>query len=158
MPGASPRSSRGPALSVVGATGPYLWGDPQWPVQWAVFHEEQIINSLAHVLRRMPSAFTFRRTLHQVDIRALEREMARLGRRLDEDDPVPGCVVGPHGEELRGQAIDGQEGHRASVQGVKVELVSLGRHGSGAVLGQRRVEVQSKEIPAVRELLVGHLA
>ena len=113
------------------------------------------MESLGHVIVRMPSASTFRRALHRVDIQALEREMARLGQELDADEGVTGSVVGPQGEELRGQAVDGKEVRGASAHGEKVKLVSLVRHGSGAVLGQQKVAPKSHEIVCAPQLLQG---
>jgi len=99
------------------------------------------MESLGHVIVRMPSASTFRRALHRVDIQALEREMARLGQELDADEGVTGSVVGPQGEELRGQAVDGKEVRGASAHGEKVKLVSLVRHGSVEVTGRSRMRI-----------------
>ena len=81
--------------------------------------------------------------------------MARLGQELDADEGVTGSVVGPQGEELRGQAVDGKEVRGASAHGEKVKLVSLVRHGSGAVLGQQKVAPKSHEIVCAPQLLQG---
>jgi predicted transposase YbfD/YdcC len=96
------------------------------------------------------------RALRYVDVEQLERQIAEHGQALDEEDQVSGRVEGLTGELLWGQAVDGKAVRGASKHGDQVFLVSLVRHESGIVLGQREVEHKTNEITVVPQLLAGH--
>ncbi len=123
--------------------------------QWAELHAEEVVSCLQQIIVRVPSASTILRALRRVDIESLEEQIGWLGQRLDAEDAVEGEVVGPRGEVLRGQAVDGKEVRGASAHGDAVVLVSLVRHGSGVTLAQQQVEEHRGEIPAVQQLLKG---
>ncbi len=123
--------------------------------QWAAWRADEIMASLGHAIRHIPSASTIRRALHQVDPQTLERAIARLGRRLDKAKEGRAYVIGPEGERLRGQALDGKEVRGANAHGEAVTLVSLVCHGSGLVLAQQQVADKGHEITCAPQLLRG---
>jgi hypothetical protein len=117
---------------------------------WAVLHADEIMALLQPSAERIPSFATFYRALRKVDVEALEEQMADYGEGVDQEDRHSGCIAGPNGEVWQGQAGDGKVLRGASAHGEFVTLVSLVRHGSGVVLGEKRVAAHSNEIPTVQ--------
>jgi len=120
---------------------------------WAKLHSLELLEHLQNKVERVPSASTLYRVLRQIDGVALEGQIAAYGRAVDEEEAQSGRVKGPDGRVLRGQAVDGKEVRGAGTHGAKVHLVSMVRHDSGAILGQRKVADKSNEIRAVPKLL-----
>ena len=121
--------------------------------QWAAEHADAVGAALGLTLPRMPCASTWRRVLQLVEPVALEERLARYAQARDREDALAGSVCGPHGERLRGQALDGKEVRGAGAHGVKVHLLSVVRHDSGIVLAQQQVERKTNEIGAAPKLL-----
>lgn len=92
--------------------------------------------------------------MRQVDVAALEQHLAQFTQPLDAADPCSGRVSRLNGIARRGQALDGKETKGAKAQGAAADLVSLVRHETGIVLGQRGVEGHN-EIGAAAALLEG---
>lgn len=127
-----------------------------WAIaQWAKLHSFRILSQLRPPYRGIPSASTLYRAVNQIDIEALEAIMAIYGQGV-------GCQLLKMAGGLQwsergwyGLAVDGKEIRGASKHGAKVHLVSLVQHGSGVILGQRRVLEKAYEPHALSELLQG---
>jgi predicted transposase YbfD/YdcC len=128
---------------------------PRGIAHWALEHGPVLLAQLQPRKRRLPGASTLYRVLRQVNRRQLEAQVAAHNQALDDDDAVTGCVTAANAELLRGQAVDGKAVRGANKHGCALHLVSLVRHESGCVLGQRTVAAKSNEITAVPLLLAG---
>lgn len=122
---------------------------------WAREHATALLAQLQPAKKRLPSASTLYRVLRQVNRQQLETQVAAHNQALDDDDAVTGGVTAVNGELLRGQAVDGKAVRGANKHGRTLHLISLVRHDSGCVLGQRAVADKSNEITAVPLLLAG---
>lgn len=123
--------------------------------EWGAEHWQEVAAFLHVTLRRAPSHSTLRRALRYVDIKALEQKIAEFTEALTKEGQASRGVAGADGQPLRGLAMDGKEVRGAGAHGVKVHLLSMVQHGSGATLAQREVGEKSNEIPVVPELLAG---
>jgi len=152
--------------------------------QWVREHEEELIQQLRPTKQRLPSAATLYRVLRAIDAETVESQLSSLARYSyssteDEDQQArekQACHIrgvkhkhqrkpkqtwkDKYKSRLRlvglvGQSIDGKELRGARAHGRPICLVSLVRHGSGIVLGQKAVERKSNEIKAVPPLLQG---
>jgi predicted transposase YbfD/YdcC len=148
-----PRHARGKQLE-----WPFLWGviasallsnhrTPAAIAQWAKQQTAALLAVFRPVRGRIPSESTIRRTLRQVDISALEAQLARVV-------PMPSAPA-PPASPLQGQAIDGKYLRGVGAHGQPLELVSLVEHGSGRVLAQTAVAPHQHESRAVPALLAG---
>jgi predicted transposase YbfD/YdcC len=122
---------------------------------WIHDQRATLIASLQPAKKRVPSYATLRRIVINIDIHALEEQIARHDQALDQDDSTVGCLTGADGTVWRGQAIDGKAVRGACAHGASTHLVSLVRHESGYVLEQRKVHDKSNEITAVPQVLAG---
>lgn len=128
-----------------------VWGI----AQWAQLHGPAILAALKAGYGHIPSPSTFYRTLHRVDIEALEAFVTAYGQGIARQ------MAEAHTDRLRGGtcwhavAADGKDVRGAAKHGPKVHLVSLVEHGSGLVLGQRRVPDKAYEPYALSHLLDG---
>jgi predicted transposase YbfD/YdcC len=122
-------------------------------VAWANEHAADLIASLRPGCPRIPSEATWRRLAAQVDVAALEQQVAGHNRGLAQADTTAGCVTLADGQVWRGQAIDGKDVRGASAHGQPTFLVSLVRHDSGYVLGQAAVDRKTNEITVAPTLL-----
>lgn len=146
--------------------------------QWVQEHEAELIQQLRPTKQRLPSAATLYRVLRAVDAQTVESHLSRLApfapysssegedhqatksqtchvRQMKHKHPRKPKHRGQDKRRLRlvGQSIDGKELRGARAHGRPICLVSLVRHGTGIVLGQRAVERKSNEIKAVPPLL-----
>jgi len=128
---------------------------PRSIAHWAVEHGQALLAQLQPAKGRLPGASTIYRVLRKVNRQQLETQVATHNQALDADDAVTGGVTAVNGELLRGQAVDGKAVRGANKHGCALHLVSLVRHESGCVLGQRAVADKSNEITAVPHLLAG---
>lgn len=123
--------------------------------RWAWWHRERLLNLLNPAYRHIPSPSTFRRALRRVDVEVLEESIAIYGwaaeRWMRGDGPRPP----EESEGWYGVAVDGKELRGAGKHGPSVRLVSLVRHGSGCILGQRRVRGKAYEPHALLQWLKG---
>ena len=120
---------------------------------WAVEHRQALLAQWQPAKGRLPGASMIYRVLRKVNRGQLETQVAAHNQALDADDVVTGGVAAVNGELLRGQAVDGKAVRGANKHGCGLHLVSLVRHESGCVLGQRAVADKSKKIIAVPLLL-----
>jgi predicted transposase YbfD/YdcC len=131
----------------------------QWTVvamqAWAQAHRLDLLAALRPDCPRIPSAATWRRVLEQLDLAALEQQVAAYSQMLDAADPLCGRIPLRNGAALRGQAVDGKDVRGASAHGQHTFLVSLVRHEAAYVLGQAAVDRKTNEITAVPALLAG---
>ncbi len=109
--------------------------------QWVAERREELCALLEPPRGQLPSVATLRRALRDMDVAALERQVAAFAQGL----PDPPRWVG--------QAVDGKAVRGANRHGAQVHLVSLVRHTDAMVLGQLRVAAKSNEITAVPALL-----
>jgi predicted transposase YbfD/YdcC len=131
----------------------------QWTVvamhTWAQAHRLDLLAALRPDCPRIPSPATWRRVLAQLDLAALEQQVAAYNQMLDAADPLYGRISLRNGATLRGQAVDGKDVRGASAHGQHTFLVSLVRHESAYVLSQAAVDRKTNEITAVPSLLAG---
>lgn len=116
--------------------------------QWAKGHARTLLATFRPARHRVPSASTIRRTLHQIDVVALERHLAQVAPRARAARP-------PNRGGLCGYAIDGKHVRGAGSHGHPIHLVSLVCHHSGRVLAQTAVAHKRHESSAVPALLAG---
>lgn len=143
--------------------------------QWAKEHETELTQQLGPTKQRLPSAATLYRVLRATDATAVENHLSHFARNSCSHDqqvrePCQVRAVKHRHQQGRqskqsgqakrrlvsrlvGQSIDGKELRGARAHGRPICLVSLVRHGSGTVLGQRAVDRKSNEIKAVPTLL-----
>jgi predicted transposase YbfD/YdcC len=123
--------------------------------KWAHWHEKELLDLLEPAHRHIPCQSSFYRTLHRVDVEALEEFVAAYGRAVEQKmrEDVPDSLWESRG--WYGVAVDGKEVRGAAKHGPPVRLVSLVRHGSGCVLGQRRVTDKAYEPHALAQWLQG---
>ncbi len=117
--------------------------------QWARQQAAVLLAAFRPARGRVPSESTIRRTLRQVDIAALEAQLAQIipaPRVATPTAPLPA---------LQGQAIDGKYLRGVGAHGQPLELVSLVDHRSGYVLAQTAVAAHAHESRAVPALLAG---
>ncbi len=149
-----PRQARGKQLEWT-----FLWGviasgllsnhrTPTAIAQWARQQASLLLATFRPARGRVPSESTIRRTLRQVDISALEQQLAQVGR-----PPLPPPPDTSPPPSLQGQAVDGKYLRGVGAHGRPLELVSLVEHGSGRVLAQTAVAPQQHESRAVPDLL-----
>ena len=128
--------------------------------QWVAERREELCALLEPPRGQLPSVATLRRALRDMDVAALERQVAAFAQGLPgpRDAATPAAPVAPRPPETPrwvGQAVDGKAVRGANRHGAQVHLVSLVRHTDAMVLGQRRVAAKSNEITAVPALLAG---
>jgi predicted transposase YbfD/YdcC len=156
-----PRSARGRSfewrglLALISAALVSGQTTPRSIAHWVLEHGQALVAQLQPAKGRLPSASTLYRVLRKVNRQQLETQVAAHNQALDDDDAVTGGVRAVNGELLRGQAVDGKAVRGANTHGRALHLVSLVRHESGCVLGQRAVADKSNEITAVPLLLAG---
>ena len=126
--------------------------------QWVTERAEELCALLQPPRGRLPSVATLRRALRDVDVVALERQVAAFAQGLPSPadaaaPPAPAGAPPPAAPTWVGQAVDGKAVRGANRHGAAVHLVSLVRHADAAVLGQRRVAAKSNAITAVPALL-----
>ena len=121
-------------------------------MQWLWAHKEELLQALQPKRRCLPSLSTLRRVLCQIDIAALERQLAAYTQTLAQADPIPGSVLTQAGQRLQGQALDGKTLCGASTAETKVHLVSVVRHESATVLAQTKVADKHDERQAAKAL------
>ncbi len=151
-----PRQARGKQFE-----WPFLWGviasallsnhrTATAIAQWATQQAALLLAAFRPARGRIPSESTIRRTLRQVDITALEQQLAQVAPplRTPPPDPAPAAA-------LQGQAVDGKYLRGVGAHGPLRELVSRVEHGSGRVVAQTAVAPQQHERRAVPELLAG---
>jgi predicted transposase YbfD/YdcC len=122
---------------------------------WSQRHAAELLAELQPARPRLPSPATLRRLLQQLDVAALERQVAGYNQRLDAQEGAAARLEAANGEPLRAQAVDGKDVRGARAHGQPLFLVSLVRHGSAYVLGQAAVAQKTNEITAVPALLAG---
>ncbi len=110
--------------------------------QWAALHATELRDYLQPPRPEMPSESTLKRVLRQMDVQALERQVAQF-TRAQGVPPIP----------LRGWALDGKELRGVRAQGRRLILVSLVEQADGRVLAQRAVAPHRGEVSAARTLL-----
>jgi predicted transposase YbfD/YdcC len=128
--------------------------------QWVAERREELCALLEPPRGRLPSVSTLRRALRDVDVVALERQVAAFAQGLpgpaDAASPpaagAPEALDPPH---WVGLAVDGKAVRGANRHGAAVHLVGLVRHTDAVILGQVRVAAKSNEITAVPRLLAG---
>jgi len=153
-----PRHARGKQLEWT-----FLWGviasallsnhrTPAAIAQWAKQQAAPLLTALQPRRGRVPSETTIRRTLRQVDIVALE---AQLAGRAPPPSPPAASVPLPRSPAppLQGQALDGKYLRGVGAHGQPLQLVSLVEHGSGRVGAQTAVAPQAHESRAAPEVL-----
>ena len=149
-----PRQARGKQLEWT-----FLWGviasallsnhrTPTAIAQWARQQASLLLAAFRPARGRVPSESTIRRTLRQVDISALEQQLAQVGR-----PPLPPPPDTSTPPSLQGQAVDGKYLRGVGAHGRPLELVSLVEHGNGRVAAQTAVTPQQYESRAVPDLL-----
>jgi len=154
-----PRSARGQShewrvlLGLISAALVSGQTTPRGMAHWVTEHAQALVAQLRPAKGRLPSASTLYRVFRKVNRQQLETHVAAHNQALDDDDAVTGSVIAANGEALRGQAVDGKALRGANTHGRALHLVSLVRHESGCVLGQRAVADKSNEITAVPRLL-----
>jgi predicted transposase YbfD/YdcC len=121
-------------------------------MQWLWAHQEELLQALQPKRRCLPSLSTLRRVLCQIEIAALEGQLAAYTQTLAQADPLPGSVRTQNGQRLQGQALDGKTLCGASTSGTKVHLVSVVRHESATVLAQTKVADKQDERQAAKAL------
>jgi predicted transposase YbfD/YdcC len=124
-------------------------------VSWANAHAAELYSTLQPACPRIPSVATWRRLLIQIDLAALEQQVAAYNQALDQADALAGAVAMQDGQRWRGQAVDGKDVRGASAHGTHTFLVSLVRHDSGYVLEQAAVDRKTNEISVAPHLLAG---
>jgi predicted transposase YbfD/YdcC len=122
---------------------------------WAQHHAPALLALLKPARRRFPSLATLRRALRDIDLAALERQVAAHNHQLAAQDPLVGALQARNGQRLYGQAVDGKDVRGVRAHGQPLFLVSLVRHHSAYVLGQAAVAEKTNEITAVPALLAG---
>ena len=113
--------------------------------QWVREHAEVLDQLLEPECGRLPSESTLRRALALVDVSELERRLGKLWE----------CADRQQEGLLRGQAMDGKQVRGCGTHGRLMHLLSVARHGDGAVLAQVEVGTKENEIVAAPELLKG---
>jgi predicted transposase YbfD/YdcC len=147
----------------------FLWGiilaalvsgqKTPWAIaEWAELHAEELCQRLSST--RMASQSTLYRVLRNLDIRALERQIAAYGRTLAKASArgggmQAGQLLTKGGQVLYGQAIDGKEVRGVAAHGRRLHLLSAVRHGSGMLLKQLRVADKRNEVSALPQLWKG---
>jgi predicted transposase YbfD/YdcC len=123
--------------------------------RWAHWHEEELLDLLQPAYRHIPCASSFYRILRRVDVEALEEAVAAYGQAVEQKmrEDAPDSLWESRG--WCGVAVDGKEVRGAAKHGPPVRLVSLVSHGSGCVLGQRRVTDKAYEPYALAQWLQG---
>jgi predicted transposase YbfD/YdcC len=119
--------------------------------QWAQRHARPLIAAFHPAHQRVPSASTIRRTLHRIDVAALEQRLARLA--LPAPRRTRDTTAQTQPTALRGLAIDGKHVRGAGACGHPTHLVSLVVHTTGQVLAQTAVAHKRHESSAVPALL-----
>lgn len=151
-----PRQARGKQLEwsfLWGVIGSALLCNHQTPAaiaQWAKQQAGVLLAAFRPARGRIPSESTIRRTLRQVDIQALEAQLARVAPH-PELPPPSAAPAAP----LHGQAVDGKYLRGVGAHGQPLELVSLVEQRHARVLAQTAVAPHQHERRAVPELLAG---
>lgn len=104
-------------------------------------------------MRRMPSESTILRALRQLDVDALEAQLAQFTQALDARGAI--TLGSPPRAALQGHALDGKAVRGANAHGARTHLVSLVQHGSGLTLAQTAVAQKRNELTASHTLLDG---
>lgn len=119
--------------------------------RWVGVRREELIERLK-LAHGVPSASTLRRALRTISVETLE---ARIGAYVSLAEVEKLKEMTPKGDlpGLQGQSVDGKTVRGLRRYGQQLHLVSLVRHGSGAVLNQVAVDDKSNEITAVPQLL-----
>ena len=115
--------------------------------QWSHEHRDDLVATLKPRNDRLPSTITLYRALRAVAPSAFE---SVVGSFIEHQE-----AAGIERGRWRGQAIDGKTLRGVLAHGRSVHLVSLTRHGSGAVLAQQVVAEKANEIVAAPQLLAG---
>lgn len=104
-------------------------------------------------MRRMPSESTILRALRQLDVEALEAQLAQFTQALT----MPGAPApaSPPPAGLQGHALDGKAVRGANAHGTRTHLVSLVQHARGLTLAQTAVAQKRNELTASQRLLDG---
>ena len=128
--------------------------------QWVEERAEELCALLQPPRGRLPSVATLQRALRDVDVAALERQVAAFAQGLPgpadaASPPATGASGPPAPPRWVGLAVDGKAVRGANRHGAAVHLVGLVRHTDAAILGQVRVAAKSNEITAVPRLLAG---
>lgn len=146
-----PRKARGKQLEWA-----FIWGvivtamlsqqrTPAAIAHWVQRQATTLVTAFTPARGRVPSESTIRRALQQVDVVALERQLATL-------DAVPACLRVP-AVSYEGQAIDGKHVRGARAHGQSTVLVSLVAHHDARVVAQTAVAQKRHESQAVPPLL-----
>lgn len=114
---------------------------------WVHLHATELRAYLQPPRPEMPSESTFKRVLRQINVQALERQLARFTQAQVAPPP-----------RLRGLAVDGKELRGVRAHGRRLILVSLVEHADGRVLAQRAVAPHRGEVSAARPLLRRNLS
>jgi DDE family transposase len=122
---------------------------------WVVEHTEALLLWLRPKRGRLPSESTLRRALRQVDVVALEQQVAQYTCAIAAATQPHSAVISPQGEILQGQALDGKAVRGACAHAQPTHLVSLVLHTSAITLAQVAVEQKRNEISAAPALLQG---
>jgi predicted transposase YbfD/YdcC len=122
---------------------------------WVVEHTTTLLIWLRPERGRLPSESTLRRALRQVDLAALERQVAQFTRPIAGASEPVSAVISEQGEILQGQALDGKAVRGACAHAQPTHLVSLVQHTSAVTLAQVAVEQKRNEISAAPTLLQG---
>lgn len=122
---------------------------------WVQVHADELRAALNPSTKRMPSGATFYRTVRQIDLVALETQLADLTKPLACETAEGAAIVTAEGQTLQGQAFDGKEVRGSQTHGQPLTLVSLVQHETGITLAQVETETKSNEIPAAAQLLAG---
>jgi predicted transposase YbfD/YdcC len=127
-----------------------------WAIaQWARLHSLEILTRLQPSYWSIPSAATLYRTMYRIDIETLEMVVELYGQAVGcHLMKMAGGISWPE-RSWYGVAVDGKEIRGAGKHGCKVHLVSLVQHGSGVVMGQRRVGEKAYEPHALSQMLKG---
>ncbi len=124
---------------------------------WVAEHATALVVWLCPERGRLPSESTLRRVLRQVDVAALEQQLARYTGPIAVAAEAQVAVISPQGEILQGQALDGKAIRGACAHGQPTHLVSLVQHTSAVTLAQVAVEQKRNEISAAPALLQGRV-
>jgi len=105
--------------------------------------DEQTLQALG-ITGRVPSEWTFRRTLPRLNADAFDEAAGAWAQRATMPGPKARRVIAVDGKTLRGSAPGGEDGRH---------LLAALDHAHGAVLGQVEVGAKTNEIPRFSALL-----
>lgn len=122
---------------------------------WVQVHADELRAALKPSAGRMPSGATFYRAVRNIDLAALETQLAGLTKPLARETAARATIITAEGQVLQGQAFDGKEVRGSQAHGQPLTLVSLVQHETGITLAQVETDTKSNEIPAAAQLLAG---